>query len=149
MPKMMMMIPSITVPTKTYDGGSKRNNTVDDSADGCKDAFSKYSNTLVRMQQLLLLDDEDMKEFEQDDDLSFLAHLNDALRSAGISVEPAKRRKIVHERKTRLSWEVHPSLLLDNFLIDQDLSDDAANVSDDEDGASDEQEDQSEQKLMT
>ena len=147
MPKMMMMIPSITVPTKTYDGGSKRNNTVDDSADGCKDAFSKYSNTLVRMQQLLLLDDENMKEFE-DDDLSILANLNDALRSAGISVEPAKRRKIVHERKTRLSWEVHPSLLLDN-LIGQDLSDDAANVSDDEDGASDEQEDQSEQKLMT
>lgn len=143
---MMMMSPSITVPTKTYDGGSKRNHTVDDSADGCKDAFSKYSNTLVRMQQLLMLDDEDMKEFEEDD-LSFLAPLNDALRSAGISVEPSKRRKIVHERKTRLSWEVHPSLLLDNFLIDQDLSDDAANVSDDEDGASDEQGGQSGEKL--
>ncbi len=93
------------------------------------------------MQQLLLLDDED-------DDLSFLAPLNDALRSAGISVEPSKRRKIVHERKTRLSWEVHPSLLLDN-LIDQDLSDDAANVSDDDDDASQEQEEQSEKKLMT
>jgi hypothetical protein len=136
--KMMMLSPSISVPTKTHDGGSKRNHTVDDSADGAKDAFSKYSNTLVRMQQLLLLDDED-------DDLSFLAPLNAALRSAGTSVEPSKRRKIVHERKTRLSWEVHPSLLLDN-LIDQDLSDEAANVSDDEDDASEEQEEQSEEK---
>ena len=136
-----MLSPSISVPTKTHDGGSKRNHTVDDSADGAKDAFSKFSNTLVRMQQLLLLDDED-------DDLSFLAPLNDALRSAGISAEPPKRRKIVHERKTRLSFEVHPSLLLDN-LIDQDLSDDAANVSDDEDDGSEEQEEQSEEKLMT
>ena len=130
----------ISVPTKTHDGGSKRN-IVHDTADGAKDAFSKYSNTLVRMQQLLLLDDED-------DDLSFLAPLNDALRSAGINVEPSKRRKVVHERKTRLSWEVHPSLLLDN-LIDQDLSDDTANVSDDEDGESEEQEEQSEEKQMT
>ncbi len=93
------------------------------------DAFQYYSNDLLRLKTLLLSSDGD------GDELNALAAVKDALRSAGLSLsnlsascadkDSSKRRRgnnsepITIElkesgtpRKTRLSWEVHPSLLL-------------------------------------
>jgi hypothetical protein len=136
----------ITVPTKQHDGGS----TATSAAAAPKfDAFTKYSNNLIRMKELLFLGD-DSNEGD-DEDLNYLASLNDTLRHASISGEvddlnnsdASKRRRgnnsrpipqqgfIDVERKTRLSFELHPSLLLYD-LIYQDI-DVSAHISDDED----------------
>lgn len=156
----------IAVPTKKHDGGSKPNHAVGIAVDDpeVNDAFAKYSNTLARMKQLLFLED-DSVEGGGEDDLSFLAPLNDALRHVGISArghaqaaqaqnnieDTSKRRKgndslpiqqqqqVVLERKTRLSWEVHPSLLFHDFWMYLD-TDGAANISDDEEDEDDETE---------
>lgn len=127
----------ITIPTKQHDGG---NDTALKAifADGPKpkvDAFAKYSNNLIRMKTLLLLgDNEDDDDDDDDDSLDYLGPLNDALRCNRVSDHAArknpgdatKRRKgnnsqpITHQgpiqRKTRLSFEIHPDLLLHHLL---------------------------------
>jgi len=95
------------------------------------DAFSRYSSNFVRMKSLLHLDlekEEDNGGGDENDELDILASINRALSSVGLSslahLNKDKRRrgnnceciKQGHERKTRLSWEVHPSLLLHNFI---------------------------------
>jgi len=147
----------VIVPTKQHDGGcecersdSDRATIIADAAVAPKpkvDAFTKYSSNLIRMKELLLLGDDSNK----DEDLNYLAPLNDALRRASISishnndngVDTSKRRRgnnsrpipqqgfLDVERKTRLSFELHPSLLLHD-LMNQDV-DFFANISDDED----------------
>ncbi|KAK1742335.1 hypothetical protein QTG54_006900 [Skeletonema marinoi] len=136
---------AITVPTKKHDGGSDSESAAS-SATASKprvDAFAKYSSNLIRMKELLLLGDDD-------DDLDYLASLNEALRHASIGDHAArnrnnhagdasKRRKGNNsqpvkqqgflERKTRVSFELHPSLLLHD-LIDLNAS---AYIPDDED----------------
>ena len=115
---------TVLVPTKTEDGSyayaSKRED-VDDTFD----AFSYYSSDLIRLKTLLLSDDDD----HNDDDLSATTAVNNALRSAGLNTlrgnnnqvndASSKRRRgnnslpiEQQQRKTRLSWELHPSLLL-------------------------------------
>jgi hypothetical protein len=89
------------------------------------DAFSYYSNKFNRMRTLLL----------QDDDV-------EVLHSAGITLQgpAAKRRKgtnsqPIHDgglRQTRISFEVHPSLLLYDDLLRMFDQMDIANISDDE-----------------
>jgi hypothetical protein len=116
------------------------------------DAFTKYSSNLIRMRELLLLGDDSNED--DDEDLDYLAPLNDALRHASISGQvngrnnnggdASKRRRGNDsrpipqqgflddlERKTRLSFELHPSLLLHD-LMHQDV-DMSAHISDDED----------------
>ena len=102
------------------------------------DAFQHYSSDLLRLRTLLLSHDDD------DDELNALAAVNDALRSAGLSditakdaskgrrgnsSQSIKQKESGTPRKTRLSWELHPSLLLhdlDNQVgeIIQSISDD-------------------------
>ena len=118
-----------------------------------KDAFQYYSSDLLRLKTLILGSDED------DDELNALAAVNDVLRSAGLSGITASRRASEDEdaskrrrgnnsqaikqkqnesgtpRKTRLSWEVHPSLLLQD-LYDEDIH----SVSDDDEAKSTETE---------
>ena len=87
---------------------------------GC-DAFSYYSNKFNLMKTLLL----------KDDDV-------DVLRTAGTTSQgqgPAvKRRKIQDRgvRKTRISFEAHPSLLFDEDFFDMVDQMRCVNVSDDE-----------------
>jgi hypothetical protein len=144
------------VPTKQHDGGSEIGSMADIAAAAPKpkvDAFTKYSSNLIRMRELLLLGD-DSNDDDDDEDLDYLAPLNDALRHASISGQVDSRnnnggdaskrqrgndsRPIPQqgflddlERKTRLSFELHPSLLLHD-LIYQDV-DVSAHISDDED----------------
>eukprot|EP00986_Skeletonema_menzelii_P003021 scaffold884_cov154-Skeletonema_menzelii.AAC.7 len=72
--------------------------------------------------------EEDNGGGDENDELDILASINRALSSVGLSslahLNKDKRRrgnnceciKQGHERKTRLSWEVHPSLLLHDFI---------------------------------
>lgn len=104
------------------------------------DAFSRYSNDFVRMKSLLLSSREEDDHGNEDDDLDALASINRALSSAGISsisqLNRDKRRrgnnasciKQGHERKTRLSWELHPSLILHDFIEELEALDNGAHL---------------------
>lgn len=145
-----------TVPTKQHDGGSVDKPTYANNAVSVSkprvDAFAKYSSNLIRMKELLLLGDNN--EHDEEGSLDYLASLNDALRYASKSdqvdrnnhgnVSILKRRKGNNsrritqaqqgqgflERKTRISYELHPSLLLHDLIdLDHDAS---AHISDDE-----------------
>jgi hypothetical protein len=150
----------ITLPTKQHDGGSECGSraTIIAAASATAaapkakvDAFTKYSSNLIRMKELLFLEDDSNEDDEED--LNYLAPLNDALRHFNISinqnnnnnngVDASKRRRgndsrpipqqgfLDIERKTRLSFELHPSLLLHDLMYhDVDFS---ARISDDED----------------
>ena len=96
------------------------------------DAFLYYSSDLIRLKTLLFSSEEE----DDDDELSAVAAVNDALRSAGLTAlmsnpvnknkdassckrqrgnnsRPIKQQDSGHaKRKTRLSWELHPNLLL-------------------------------------
>mgnify|MGYP001114848168 CR=1 FL=1 len=101
------------------------------------------------MKELLFLGDDSNEDDEED--LNYLAPLNDALRRFNISISQnnnnnnnnaAKRRRgndsrpipqqgfLDIERKTRLSFELHPSLLLHDLMY-QDIEV-SAHISDDE-----------------
>ncbi len=86
------------------------------------------------MKSLLLFSEGE--DDDDEDDLDALASINRALSSVGLSsvahLNRDKRRrgnnsaciKQGQERKTRLSWEVHPSLLLHDFIEELDALDD-------------------------
>ena len=145
------------VPTKLEDNCSYSTSlmqqVVGDEQESEMDAFQYYSSDLLRLKTLLFSSDQD------DDELSALAAVNEVLRRAGLSTLTAnrisndkdkgasnsKRRrgnnsqaiKQIHQkdsrtpRKTRLTWELHPSLLLHD-LYDDD-GEDIHFISDDED----------------
>ncbi|KAL7494743.1 hypothetical protein ACHAWT_003354 [Skeletonema menzelii] len=114
------------------------------------DAFQYYSSDFLRLKTLLIGSDED------GDDLNALATVNNALRSAGLSGHTAGRISVSEDkdtstskrrrgnksqsikqkesgtsRKTRLSWELHPNLLLHDLY--DSVGEDIQSVSDDED----------------
>ena len=98
-----------------------------------QDAFARYSNDVFRMKELLLFPEE-----SADDDLDAVAKINEAFRDVGLSgplinasrnrgATPPKRRKgnstkpVAIEqqgsvRKTRLSYEIHPDLLMHDAM---------------------------------
>ena len=98
-----------------------------------QDAFARYSNDVFRMKELLLFPQE-----SADDDLDAVAKINEAFRDVGLSgplintsrnrgATPPKRRKANSTkpvavdqqgsvRKTRLSYEIHPNLLLHDAM---------------------------------
>jgi hypothetical protein len=125
---MMMKQPPSSVPTKQGDESERPTaNVIEETQQQHEDdAFSRYSNDLLRMKAILLLSkDQDLGASEDDDDdLEALAEINRALSSMGMTNvthlnQRNKRRRgnnsrrIQQEnvRKTRLSWEVHPILL--------------------------------------
>jgi hypothetical protein len=157
-----------TVPTKQGDDEKrpKANHVVGDSQQQHDDAFSRYSNDLLRLKATLLLsEDQDSSDLrfisreEEDnvDDLDALAAINRALSSLGmtnithLSQGNNERRRGNNSsnnsssiqdgnvRKTRLSWELHP-ILID--ALDDD--DDGAHISDDEGGSDDKSTEQQE-----
>lgn len=98
-----------------------------------QDAFARYSNDVFRMKELLLFPEE-----SADDDLDAVAKITEAFRDVGLSgplintsrnrgAPPPKRRKgnstkpvaVGHQdsvRKTRLSYEIHPNLLMRDVM---------------------------------
>ena len=139
---------SYTIPTKRFDGVYPQSSQPFDhlAASGSEesetqplqqhqDAFSRYSNDVFRMKELLLFPEE-----SADDDLDAVAKINEAFRDVGLSgplintsrnrgATPPKRRKgdstkpvaVGHQdsvRKTRLSYEIHPNLLMRDAMRD-------------------------------
>ena len=142
---------SFTVPVKHHDGdgdgSSKHKHVVGETQ---QDAFSRYSNDLLRMKAILLFT-EDEDQDQADEDLDSLATINRALSSVGLSnlhlnqgqgnADVSKRRRGNHsrplqqgnQRKTRISWEAHPSLLLHDLISElEDLDHDHCISDDDE-----------------
>jgi hypothetical protein len=136
-----------SVPTKSYDGDGSPKHVV--GGETQQDAFSRYSNDLLRMKAILLFsEDEDVDR--GDDDLDSLAVINRALSSMGISnidlnqgqgnADDSKRRRGNHsrpiqqgnQRKTRMTWELHPSLLLHDVMLALEAEDHEHSVSDEE-----------------
>ena len=144
-----------SVPTKTEDNCSYSTSLmqqiVGQESKPKFDAFQHYSSDLLRMKTLLLNSDQDQ------DEVSTLAELNRILRSAGLrgitakknqaskddakkamrrrrgnNSRPTKQVNAGTQRKSRLSWELHPSLLLHDLDQDQDV-DEVQYISDDQD----------------
>ena len=97
---------------------------------GSFDAFAYYSNDLFRMKALLL---------KEDDEILMSKSPNANGNNSGTSVLKRRRgnySQLIQDnatcRKTRLSFEVHPSLLLDDLIL-ATTCDAAENISDDED----------------
>jgi hypothetical protein len=118
------------------------------------DAFSRYSNNILRMKSLLLLSEQEDDD-DDDDDLDALATINQALRSVGLSdlahLNRDKRRRgndsrriqQGNERKTRLSWELHPDLILHDFILELEALDNGTHrIVDDEEVVSEKQQSQ-------
>ncbi len=124
------------------------------------DAFSRYSNDLLRFKSLLLLSkDQEENDDDDDDDLDALATINRALsrmvsmsnldrlnQGNGNVADASKRRRGNNSRpiqqgnvrKTRLSWELHPSLILHDFMLELEALDNGTqHVPDDEEEITD------------
>ena len=143
----MMVASYIAVPTKQGDSSSdkKTAHLVGESSKvqsrqkrNDYDAFSRYSNNFVRMKSLLLHSGEEEDDGGDDEyDLDALASINRALNSVGLgnlAPDRDKRRrgnnsaciKQGYERKTRLSRELHPSLLMHNLMEELEALEDGA-----------------------
>ena len=94
---MKISLQTSTVPTKTYSGNSPAPATLA----GAFDAFAYYSDDRRRMNKLMLLRDAE----------STAASSKDSASPKKASSGPAPP-----ERKSRLSFEVPPSLILDSPL---------------------------------
>ena len=83
-----------------------------------QDPFLYYSNDQVRMKELRFLQDEEVDS--SDDDSSYTSLSNQAQPTTTYCA-----------RKTRISFELHPSLLLEDLMTDDEfLGDDSLNFND-------------------
>ena len=136
----MQQMKSFQIATKNHDGGSNDEDVSSRSSlglgGGRPDAFSLYSNQEVRMDRLLfratrvvpanLIPSETGNDYMDTTSSSTTAKTHAVTSLPG---QPPIRR-----RATRLSFEVHPSLLLDPLLVvaDGELTRSPRNVSFDE-----------------
>lgn len=85
------------------------------------DAFSKYTNDATRLQTLLLKDDNfNLNEFASKHYIT--QHVNiSSTDPTSVDCNPQDQDTIRVKRKTRISWELHPSLILDEMMTDMDI----------------------------
>jgi hypothetical protein len=119
---------SIQIATKDYDGGSYEDALgFSGGVGGHPDAFSLYSNQQVRMDRLLFRRrTSDVTPSNTDSD-SVMDTFTSKTTAVPSLVQPRHRppRRVTDppRRVTRLSFEVHPSLLvLDHILLLADVS---------------------------
>jgi hypothetical protein len=135
---------SIIIPTKQGDESPKTKHLIGVVAQ--QDAFSRYSNDLLRFKDLLNLSDNQDDGDDDDDDLDALATINRALSimvaknnldrlnqgyGNGNFAGASKRRRgndsrLTQQgnvRKTRLSWELHPCLIFHDFMLELEALD--------------------------
>ena len=91
----------LTVPTKNYDGGSSTSGNAASSSNKKRDSFLYYSNDKVRMRALMMVDDDDTS----------------TTRRTRLQPRPQSQQKVEVERKTCISFELHPSLIMDDLLL--------------------------------
>ena len=131
---------TVTVPIKSHDHDGNKRRNVGGETQQQQDAFSRYSCDLQRLKAILLFDkDEDNAGDQANNDSDSLATINRALSSVGLTnlhlnqegqgnEDTSKRRRGNHsrplqqsnQRRTRLSWEAHPSLLLHEMMSELD-----------------------------
>ena len=82
------------------------------------DAFSKYTNDATRLQTLLLKDDNfNLNEFATKHYTT--QHVNiSSTDPTTADCNPQDQDTIRVTRKTRISWELHPSLILDEMMTE-------------------------------
>ena len=115
-----MAIKIFSVPTKTHAGGEPAG-----PADATRDAFAYYSDDAVRMRALLM-----KKQTLDEDSRAEPARADaDAAGWAGAARTSALPRKEALDagpraadearpRKTKISFELHPGLMFEDFLED-------------------------------
>jgi hypothetical protein len=91
----------LTVPTKNYDGGSSTSSNAGSSSNKKRDSFLHYSNDKVRMRALMMVDDTSTT----------------TLTLTWLQPRPQPQQKVEVERKTCISFELHPSLIMDDLLL--------------------------------
>ena len=106
----------ISIPTAAPSSSRPRNSTTTK-----RDAFSKYTNDATRLQTLLLKDDNfDLNEFATKHYVT--QHVNiSSTDPTSVDCNPQDQDTIRVKRKTRISWELHPSLILDEMMTDMDI----------------------------
>jgi len=107
----------ISIPTASPSSSRRRNSTTMK-----RDAFSKYTNDATRLQTLLLKDDDnfDLNEFASRHFIT--QHVNiSSTDPTSVDCNPQDQDTIRVKRKTRISWELHPSLILDEMMTDMDI----------------------------
>ena len=122
-----MAIEFFSVLTKTYDGGQRPAGP----ADATRDAFAYYSDDAVRMRVLLMkkqaLDDVPRaRPVRADADAAGGAGAGAAAATARTSALPRKEAldagpqaaEGARPRKTKISFELHPGLLCEDFFED-------------------------------
>ena len=84
------------------------------------DAFSKYSNDAIRLKTILLKDDTfDLHEFAGRNYTSMVQKMN--LSTVDTSKASNPQDDVEPPRKTRISFEAHPSLIMEDILDDIDI----------------------------
>ena len=84
------------------------------------DAFSKYSNDAIRLKTILLKDDTfDLHEFASRNYTSTVQKMN--LSTVDTSKASNPQDDVEPPRKTRISFEAHPSLIMEDILDDIDI----------------------------
>ena len=84
------------------------------------DAFSKYSNDAIRLKTILLKDDTfDLHEFAGKNYTSTVQKMN--LSTVDTSKASNPQDDVESPRKTRISFEAHPSLIMEDILDDIDI----------------------------
>ena len=84
------------------------------------DAFSKYSNDAIRLKTILLKDDTfDLHGFAGRNYTSTVQKMN--LSTVDTSKASNPQDDVEPPRKTRISFEAHPSLIMEDILDDIDI----------------------------
>ena len=115
----MASIQTITIPTKGANSSSANSSSTVTQTKHF-DAFSYYSNDSVRMKRLLMKEDNETVVADSRRAISAarpsIGIDASSERSRGTDAKPNEEGNT--SRKTRISFEVHPSLLLDDLLDD-------------------------------
>ena len=108
----------ISIPTAAPSSSRPRRNSTTTK----RDAFSKYTNDATRLQTLLLKDDDDFNLNEFASRHYITQHVNiSSTDPTSVECNPQDQDTIRVKRKTRISWELHPSLILDEMMTDMDI----------------------------
>jgi len=114
-PKKMQVI---SIPTAAPSSSFRRRNSTTTK----RDAFTKYTNDATRLQTLLLKDDDNFNLNEFASRHFITQHVNiSSTDPTSVDCNPQDQDTIRVKRKTRISWELHPSLILDEMMTDMDI----------------------------
>ena len=104
-----MAIEFFVVPTTTHSGSEPS-----EPAGASFDAFSYYSDDATRLRALLMTTDKREDDASHDDNASE----GNAHSESGEETTATPERREARPRKTKISSELHPTLICEDFLFD-------------------------------